>query len=76
MALVEPEKPSPDIYIPQEWSEAADSIAYDSVTSPPPIAFICGAKNSGKTTFSRHLLNNLLNRSIFFSVVISIQSSV
>ncbi|PON86110.1 P-loop containing nucleoside triphosphate hydrolase [Trema orientale] len=63
MALVaEPEKPSPDIYIPQEWSDAADSIAYDSVTSPPPIAFICGAKNSGKTTFSRHLLNILLNR--------------
>lgn len=63
MALIqEQEKPSPDIYIPQEWSDAADSIAYDSTTSPPPIAFICGAKNSGKTTFSRHLLNILLHR--------------
>ncbi|EOY19330.1 hypothetical protein QUC31_006154 [Theobroma cacao] len=51
-----------NIYIPEEWSEAADSIAYDSVTSPPPIAFICGAKNSGKTTFSRLLLNILLQR--------------
>ncbi|KAF4349560.1 hypothetical protein F8388_012241 [Cannabis sativa] len=63
MALVaEPEQPSPDIYIPQEWSDAAESIAYDSITSPPPVAFICGAKNSGKTTFSRHLLNVLLKR--------------
>ncbi|GLT50468.1 hypothetical protein SLA2020_239540 [Shorea laevis] len=58
----EPENPSPNIFIPEEWSEAADSIAFDSVTSPPPIAFICGAKNSGKTTFSRHLLNILLQR--------------
>ncbi|KAB1999943.1 hypothetical protein ES319_D12G196600v1 [Gossypium barbadense] len=51
-----------NIYVPEEWSEAANSIAYDSVTSPPPFSFICGAKNSGKTTFSRHLLNILLQR--------------
>jgi hypothetical protein len=63
-SLLEPESPSPSIYIPEEWSEAADSIAYDSVTSPPPIALICGAKNSGKTTFSRYLLNVLLQRSM------------
>ncbi|KAK0604594.1 hypothetical protein LWI29_017329 [Acer saccharum] len=56
------ENPSPDIYIPQQWSEAADSIAYDSNTSPHPIALICGAKNCGKTTFSRHLVNILLRR--------------
>ncbi|GAY38961.1 hypothetical protein CUMW_040710 [Citrus unshiu] len=56
------ENPSPAIYIPREWSDAADSIAYDSNTSPPPIAFICGAKNCGKTTFSRHLVNVLLQR--------------
>ncbi|KAL5747313.1 hypothetical protein ACOSP7_024310 [Xanthoceras sorbifolium] len=56
------ENSSPDIYIPQEWSDAADSIAYDSNTSPPPIALICGAKNCGKTTFSRHLVNILLQR--------------
>ncbi|XP_061373521.1 polynucleotide 5'-hydroxyl-kinase NOL9-like isoform X2 [Gastrolobium bilobum] len=49
--------PSPDIYIPKQWSEAADAILYSSM---PPIAFICGAKNCGKTTFSRHLLNVLL----------------
>ncbi|KAG5536758.1 hypothetical protein RHGRI_024255 [Rhododendron griersonianum] len=56
------ESPSPKIFIPEEWSEAAESIAYDSITTPPPVALICGAKNSGKTTFSRHLLNILLQR--------------
>lgn len=56
------ETPSPNIYIPKEWSEAANSIAYDSITSPPPITFVCGAKNCGKTTFSRYLLNILLQR--------------
>ncbi|KAK1564430.1 hypothetical protein Q3G72_003078 [Acer saccharum] len=56
------ENPSPDIYIPQQWSEAAESIAYDSNTSPPPVALICGAKNCGKTTFSRYLVNILLQR--------------
>ncbi|PIA62360.1 hypothetical protein AQUCO_00200394v1 [Aquilegia coerulea] len=56
------EVPSPSIYIPDHWSETAKRIAFDSTTCPPPIAFICGAKNSGKTTFSRHLLNTLLQR--------------
>lgn len=58
----ETEDTSPSIYIPEEWSDAADAIAYDSTTSPPPVALICGAKNCGKTTFSRHLLNVLLQR--------------
>ncbi|KAL6008122.1 hypothetical protein ACLOJK_033628 [Asimina triloba] len=48
------------IMIPDSWSEAADFITYDS--SSVPISFICGPKNSGKTTFSRHLLNTLLTR--------------
>ncbi|KAK3211211.1 hypothetical protein Dsin_015917 [Dipteronia sinensis] len=56
------ENPSLDTYIPQQWTEAGDSITYDSNTSPPPIALICGAKNYGKTTFSRHLVNILLQR--------------
>ncbi|KAI4343803.1 hypothetical protein L6164_011111 [Bauhinia variegata] len=56
------ENSSSNIYIPEEWSNAADSIAYDSITSLPPITLICGAKNCGKTTFSRHLLNVLLQR--------------
>ncbi|KAK7356859.1 hypothetical protein VNO80_16139 [Phaseolus coccineus] len=51
--------PSLDICIPEQWSEAADSIAYSST---PPIVFICGAKNCGKTTFSRYLLNILLHK--------------
>ncbi|XP_028781687.1 polynucleotide 5'-hydroxyl-kinase NOL9 [Neltuma alba] len=61
-SLSDNENSSPNIYIPEEWSEAVDSIAYDSATSPPPIAFICGPKNCGKTTFSRYLLNVLLQR--------------
>ncbi|KAK1565682.1 hypothetical protein Q3G72_032557 [Acer saccharum] len=57
LVFVGAENPSPDIYIPQQWSESAESIDYDSNTSPPPIALICGAKNCGKTTFSRYLVN-------------------
>ncbi|XP_077221612.1 polynucleotide 5'-hydroxyl-kinase NOL9-like [Tasmannia lanceolata] len=51
--------PWPGIFIPNSWKEAANSIAFNSSDSPP-IAFVCGAKNSGKSTFSRHLLNTLL----------------
>ncbi|KAI3454571.1 hypothetical protein Pfo_011234 [Paulownia fortunei] len=51
-AASETESPSPRIFIPEEWSNAADAIASSSV------AFPC----SGKTTFSRHLLNVLLQR--------------
>ncbi|XXG42462.1 hypothetical protein AAC387_Pa01g2737 [Persea americana] len=57
---LEEERPSPHIFIPDTWIEAADSIAFDSTTTP--IAFVCGPKNTGKSTFSRHLLNTLLNR--------------
>ncbi|XP_050221403.1 polynucleotide 5'-hydroxyl-kinase NOL9 [Mercurialis annua] len=56
------EEQSPSIHIPQQWSDAANSIAYDSSTSPPPIVVVCGARNCGKTTFSRYLLNTLLHR--------------
>ncbi|PRQ16052.1 putative P-loop containing nucleoside triphosphate hydrolase [Rosa chinensis] len=57
-----PENPSPNIYIPPEWSDAADAVAQASVASPPPIVLVCGAKNCGKSTFSRYLLNILLHR--------------
>ncbi|KAI6682942.1 hypothetical protein NL676_028855 [Syzygium grande] len=60
--MAETEAPSPAIHIPDEWSVAADAIAYGSVAPPPPTALVCGAKNCGKTTFSRHLLNVLLQR--------------
>ncbi|KAL2335721.1 hypothetical protein Fmac_016934 [Flemingia macrophylla] len=51
--------PSLDMHIPEQWSEAAESISYSSRT---PVIFICGAKNCGKTTFSRYLLNVLLQK--------------
>ncbi|CAN1216427.1 Polynucleotide 5'-hydroxyl-kinase NOL9 [Linum perenne] len=52
---------SPSLCIPNDWAAAGESITYDSNNSPP-IALICGAKNCGKTTFSRYLLNVLLRR--------------
>ncbi|KAL4012521.1 hypothetical protein IC575_029624 [Cucumis melo] len=61
-SFLELENSSPNIFIPEEWSEAAESIVFDSPTSPPPVVLICGAKNCGKSTFSRHLLNVFLQR--------------
>ena len=52
----------PNIQIPLPWSEAAESITFSPSSSHPPIVFICGPKNSGKSTFSRHLANVLLRR--------------
>ncbi|KAI3504631.1 hypothetical protein L2E82_46541 [Cichorium intybus] len=51
-----------NVFIPEEWEGAAEAVAYDSITCPPPICVICGPPNSGKTTFSRHLLNILIKR--------------
>ncbi|GJW75342.1 polynucleotide 5'-hydroxyl-kinase NOL9 [Tanacetum coccineum] len=48
-------------YIPQDWSEAADTVASGGETNTPTV-LICGPKNSGKSTFSRHLLHLLLTR--------------
>ncbi|THU61954.1 hypothetical protein C4D60_Mb01t00050 [Musa balbisiana] len=48
--------------IPEIWEEAADSITYDSSSCLPPITLVCGPWNSGKSTFSRLLLNTLLHR--------------
>ncbi|XP_026421048.1 polynucleotide 5'-hydroxyl-kinase NOL9-like [Papaver somniferum] len=56
----EVETASPEIIIPAEWTQAAESIAHDHSLPSPLIALICGPKNSGKTTFSRILLNTLL----------------
>ncbi|WOL09155.1 polynucleotide 5'-hydroxyl-kinase NOL9 isoform X1 [Canna indica] len=47
-----------EVIIPRDWSETAEEIACTS--SPPPVVLICGPKNSGKSTFSRYLLNALL----------------
>lgn len=65
--LAETEISSTNIIISQEWVDAANTVAYDSVTSSPMVIFICGPKNSGKTTFSRYLLNVLLQR---FDIVV------
>ncbi|XP_020588694.1 polynucleotide 5'-hydroxyl-kinase NOL9-like isoform X2 [Phalaenopsis equestris] len=54
--------PLPRTLISPSWQEAADNIAYDSATFPPPITVICGPAHSGKATFSRLLLNTLLER--------------
>lgn len=66
MAASETDSLSPKIFIPEEWSNTAETIANGSVASP--IVLVCGAKNSGKTIFSRHLLNVLLGR-YFIDVV-------
>ncbi|KZV26532.1 hypothetical protein F511_18884 [Dorcoceras hygrometricum] len=55
------ETPSSSIIIPQEWSDATDSIV-NSFSSNPPIAVVCGPNNCGKTTFSLNLVNLLLER--------------
>ncbi|URE14088.1 Pre-mRNA cleavage complex II protein Clp1 [Musa troglodytarum] len=49
-----------EVIIPLDWAEVAEEISRAS--SPPPVVFICGPKNSGKSTFSRYLLNVLLPR--------------
>ncbi|CAA3026463.1 polynucleotide 5 -hydroxyl-kinase NOL9 [Olea europaea subsp. europaea] len=60
--MAETENSSPEIFVPEEWSNAAEAITNNSNSSNPPSVFVCGPKNSGKTTFSRHLLNVLLRR--------------
>lgn len=64
------------VFIPEEWEEAADVVAYDSITCPPPICVICGPPNSGKTTFSRHLLNVLIHRYTLTIIPISMRLDI
>ncbi|CAA7039055.1 unnamed protein product [Microthlaspi erraticum] len=59
--MSEAEKKSP--FIPQEWSDAASSVSCSSTSSlQPAVALVCGPKNSGKSTFSRNLVEVLLRR--------------
>lgn len=53
----------PGWVFPRWWEETAETIAYDSSSWSPPITLVCGPGNSGKSTFSRLLLNTLLPRS-------------
>lgn len=61
--------------LPQAWRDAVDSIMLESGTqittvgknwlsscSHAPVVAICGARNVGKSTFARFLVNSLLNR--------------
>ncbi|KAJ3694113.1 hypothetical protein LUZ60_009593 [Juncus effusus] len=48
---------SREIVMPPLWADAAESAA-----AAPVVVAICGPKNSGKSTFSRFLLNTLLHR--------------
>ncbi|KAL5729409.1 hypothetical protein ACHQM5_002368 [Ranunculus cassubicifolius] len=57
------------ILIPEEWSESVHRIASSSnSSSSPPISLICGPKNSGKSTFSRLLVNTLLQNPRYSAV--------
>ncbi|CAG8451981.1 5741_t:CDS:2, partial [Dentiscutata heterogama] len=50
------------LQLSNSWLKAANQLANDVINyNVPPIAVICGHRNVGKSTFSRYLLNNLLN---------------
>lgn len=62
--------------ISPKWRAAVDSILFESgdpfirskngistTNTPSPVVAILGAKNAGKSTFARFLVNSLLNRS-------------
>ncbi|CAG8564369.1 14178_t:CDS:2 [Funneliformis mosseae] len=50
------------IKISPSWKNSANQLMDDTLNfSVPPIAIISGHKNVGKSTFSRYLVNNLLN---------------
>ncbi|CAN6191477.1 unnamed protein product [Urochloa humidicola] len=56
-----PSSPAPrtEAVVPQDWASAVTLISSDPT---PPVVVVCGPKNSGKSTFSRILLNALLPR--------------
>ncbi|KAG2586533.1 hypothetical protein PVAP13_5NG120816 [Panicum virgatum] len=56
-----PSSPAPrtEAVIPPDWASAVTLV---SSHSTPPVVVVCGPKNSGKSTFSRILLNALLPR--------------
>ncbi|XP_047061046.1 polynucleotide 5'-hydroxyl-kinase NOL9-like [Lolium rigidum] len=50
---------APEVLVPPDWASAAALISSDI---PPPVVLVCGPANSGKSTFSRLLINSLLPR--------------
>ncbi|XP_066305627.1 polynucleotide 5'-hydroxyl-kinase NOL9-like isoform X2 [Miscanthus floridulus] len=51
--------PRTEAVVPPYWSSAVSTV---SSHPTPPVVVVCGPKNSGKSTFSRVLLNALLPR--------------
>ncbi|CAL4952027.1 unnamed protein product [Urochloa decumbens] len=56
-----PSSPAPrtEAVVPPDWASAVTLVSSDPT---PPVVVVCGPKNSGKSTFSRILLNALLPR--------------
>ncbi|KAJ4765959.1 Polynucleotide 5'-hydroxyl-kinase grc3 [Rhynchospora pubera] len=61
-ACASPSSQNNEIAIPIQWPEAAEAISRAAASRPGLVVAICGPKNSGKSTFSRFLLNTLLQR--------------
>lgn len=51
--------PRTEAVVPPDWDSAVSTV---SSHPTPPVVVVCGPKNSGKSTFSRVLLNALLPR--------------
>jgi polynucleotide 5'-kinase involved in rRNA processing len=75
---MEPPKIAPSAtIISSTWWDAVDCIVNEyatfsaSIYQPPTVA-ICGAKNAGKSTFARFLVNSMLNRSSTFQSTFSV----
>ncbi|ORX46801.1 hypothetical protein DM01DRAFT_1148420 [Hesseltinella vesiculosa] len=51
------------IQIEPSWEQGIGRL-FDNelVRTTPPVSFVCGTKNMGKSTFARYLVNQLLNR--------------
>jgi len=47
------------VVVPSDWACVVTTVSSDPT---PPVVVVCGPKNSGKSTFSRVLLNALLPR--------------
>jgi hypothetical protein len=60
------EQASHSLDIPADWHDAIKEVCQRAESSlqgncPPPVAVVCGAKGSGKSSLSRLLTNHLLN---------------
>ncbi|KAF7308571.1 Fungal-trans domain-containing protein [Mycena chlorophos] len=56
--LLEPSKDLQPLFLPSTWTQALDTI----IERTEPVILVKGPKNSGKSTFSRALVNRLLSR--------------